>query len=213
MATFNEIVSRVNSRLKDPSNVDISASDVAATINDSITEWSKRRFWFNEFKETVTLVVDDPFLPTLPNSITPLFFFKQDGIVIDYAQSRWMVDKVSPEQYDEINVQGRGIPYVYTQRAGRVELYWYPDAAYSAICRGVKAYAPLTLADGSNTNDWTVYASDLIMYEALSRLMAEFRQDPKMEEYYSNRVLNCATVLQKQTNKNNATGRMDVKGF
>ena len=209
MATFGEIQTRVSTRLKDPNNVDISASDVAAIVNDAIEYWSEEHFWFNEFEETVTLVQDDPNLPAL--TVTPIRIFKEDGIVINYASTRWPVSKVSSQEYDDMNVQGRGIPFAFTYRDGGYELYWYPDAAYSAVVRGIKAYT--ALSDSTDTNDFTDNAAVLIMYEALSRAYAEFRQDEKMETYYSARAENEAKKLKRRTRKNIASGRVAVEGL
>ena len=213
MATFGTLITKASTRLKDANNTAVSRPDVAATINDAISHWSDERFWFNEFQETVTLVQNDPILPAL--SVTPLFLFDQGGIVIDYAQTRWPTRKVSSDEYDRMNVEGRGIPFAWTYRDGQYELYWYPDAAYSTIVRGVKAYTPFA-TDGSQdsqSNDFTNEAADLILYETLSRLFGEFRQDPKMEEYYANRALNEKAMLKTRTRRLVGTGRIQVEGF
>lgn len=215
MATFGEIQTKVSTRLKDPNNTSVSAPDVASVINDAIQDWATRRFWFNEFEETVQLVQNDPILPALPNGIVPLYLFKKDGIVINYANTRWLVKKISAAEYDGMNVQGRGIPFAYTYRNGQYELYWYPDATYSAVIRGIKAYDRFREdgSDDSQTNDFLTDAPDLIMYEALSRLYGEFRQDPKMETYYAARTQNEYQNALRQTRRLNGTGRIQVEGF
>lgn len=209
MATFAALQARVSSRLKDPSNVDISAADVAAIINDALRHWAKHRFWFNTFEETVILThngnANDRFFVLSANA-DPENIFKEDGMVIDYAQTRWPLEKVSPAVYDTLNTEGRGIPYAWTYRNGGYELYWYPDQAYSLVVRGLKRYSDLSA--GADTNDFTDHASDLLMYEALSRLYAEFRQDDKMEAYYSGRAQDQYMTLRKETNRKNATGRL-----
>lgn len=212
MATFGELQTKVSTRLKDPNNVDVSASDVATVINDAIEHWSKRRFWFNEFEETVTLTVDDPAL--ILTTYTPLYLFKKDGVVISYSNARWPLKKISGAEYDLMNTEGRGMPFAWTERDNGFEVYWYPDVAYSAIVRGVQYVAPFELAGQQNdSNIFTINAPNLIVYEALSRLYGEFRQDPKMEEYYSNRTFNEEKVLKRQTRRDKATGRIHAEGF
>lgn len=213
MATFGQIQTKVSTRLKDANNTAVSAPDVAAVVNDAIEHWSKKRFWFNEFEEEVTLTVNDPALVLVTN--TPLYLFQEDGVVINYSQTRWPLKKVSPSEYDRANTQGRGLPFIWTQRNNGYEVYWYPDVAYTAVVRGVKAY-PEFATDGkenSQSNDFTTQASNLIMYEALSRLYAEFRQDDKMEAYYSARVRNEYQSLKAQTRREKSTGRLQVQGF
>lgn len=205
MATFAALQNKVSTRLKDPNNEDISAADVATIINDAVAHWSKKLFWFNEFEETVTLTVNDPALPLVTNT-NPVEIFKHGGIVINYAQTRWPLRKVSSEEYDAMNVQGKGIPFVWTYRNDGYQLYWYPDQEYSTIVRGLKSYA--ALSGSSDMNDFTEEAPDLIIYEALSRLYAEFRQDEKMEAYYSGRAQDQYALLRKETNRRKATGRI-----
>lgn len=207
MATFEAIQQRVSKRLKDPSNVDISVSDVAATINDAIRFWSTRRFSFNTFKETVVLTEGDPSV-ILINNPNPTEIFIQGGMVIDYASTRWEVTKVSSEEYDAMNTQVNGIPYAYTYRNGGYEVYYYPSSNYDLVVRGLKRYADLI--NNTDTNDFTDNAVDLIAYEALARLYAEFRQDDKMEAYYSARTKNEYRNLQRATRQDVATGRITV---
>lgn len=213
MATLGQLRVKASTRLKDANNTSVSTQDVATIINDAIAYWSREKFWFNEFEETVQLVQNDPVLPAL--TVTPLYLFKKDGIVINYASTRWLTRPVSGAQYDEMNVQGRGIPFCYTQRNGQFELYWYPDSNYDAVVRGLKYYEPFAVdgSDDGESDDFTENAPDLILYETLARLFGEFRQDPKMEDYYSNRAKNEYWGLQKRTRRLKSTGRIEVEGF
>lgn len=210
MVTFEALQQRVSSRLKDPDNVDISVSNVSAIINDSIRHWSRKRFWFNEFQETVILTAGNPVfaLTTNPN---PIEIFKKGGMTIDYGSTRWPLQKVSPKEYDEMNAQGRGIPFVWVYRNGGYEVYWYPSADYNLIVRGLKRYDDLV--NNIDTNDFTNNAVSLIMYEALARAYAEFRQDEKMEAYYSARARNEFNILKEETNNQNASGHFHVEGL
>ncbi len=207
--TLLQLRTKISARLKDPNNTAVSVAEVDAVINDAINQYKKKRFWFNEFEANVTLEINNPILPSL--GFTVLDLFKRDGIVINYANTRWVVDKILPVQYDQINVQGTGIPSVYTYRNNQFELYYYPDSDYITTVRGLKDYAPLVATD--DTNDFLEYAADLIMYEALSRLFAEFRQDTKMEAYYSARAEDQYKRQIADTNKRNKSGRVVVREF
>lgn len=210
MATFEALQQKVSTRLKDPNNVDIAVSDVAAVINDAIAHWAKRRFWFNEFEETVVLTAGSPTV-TLVTNPNPIEIFARGGMTINYASSRWPLTKVSPNEYDDMNVQGNGMPFAWVYRNGGYEVYYYPDQAYSLVTRGLKSYA--SLVGNSDTNDFTDNAVNLIVYEALSRFYAEFRQDEKMEAYYAARAENEYKTLKMQTNRLNSTRRFSVEGF
>jgi len=209
MATFEAIQQRVSSRLKDANNVDVSVSDVSATINDAIRYWSKRRFIFNTFRETVDLNPGDATVPAL--SITPLEVFETDGMVIDYANQKWPLKKISSEEYDDMDSQGRGTPFVWVYRNNSYEVYWLPDQDYTVVVRGIKKYD--NLVNNVDTNDFTDNAEDLIIYEALARLMAEFRQDEKMEAYYSARAKDEYKNHKREVNKQIGTGRLQIRGL
>lgn len=215
MATFGELKNKVSLRLKDPNNVEqfTTAPIVATALNDAIDYWSKRRYFFNEFEETVALVENNPVLP--PLTTTSKYFLNPDGIVLDYASTRWIVKQVSPFEYDRMNVEGRGIPFAYCERNDGYELYYYPDNAYNAIVRGIKGYDDFA-TDGSQdatSNDFTTNAPDLIMYEALSRLYGEMKQDDKMESYYAARAQNEHNSLIRESNRKKMSGRITAEGF
>lgn len=213
MATFGELQTQASTRLKDAQNTAVSALDVANVVNDAIQHWSKKRFWFNEFKEDVTLTINDPALTLTTN--TPLYIFKNGGVVINYANTRWPLKKVSSLEYDRMNTQGRGLPFAWTERNKAFEVYWYPDVAYTAVVRGVKAYERfLTNGNDANSeNDFTTEVPNLILYETLARLYGEFRQDDKMESYYANRAQNEYNFAKQQTRRDKATGQIQVEGF
>lgn len=213
MATFGELVSKVSVRLKDPDNKATKASDVANVLNDAIQHWSKKRFWFNEFEENVTLAIDNPKFVLVDND--PLYLFQKDGVVINFASARWPMKKISSIEYDRMNTEGRGLPFSWTERNQGFEVYWYPDADYTAVVRGIRAYERFAedTSDYGQSNDFTIKAADLIMYEALARLFGEFRQDPKMEAYYSARTKNEYQSLKAQTRRDKATGQIYVRGF
>ncbi len=213
MANFGELIAKVSLRLKDPNNTAISSATVSTALNDAIQHWSKRRFFFNEFEETIELVENDPFLPDL--IVTAKYFFNPNGMVINFANTRWTVKRVSPQEYDQMNVEGRGIPFAYCARNKKFELYYFPDNPYSTVIRGVRSYTEFATdgTDNNNSNDFTTDAPDLIMYEATSRLFAEIYQDPKMETYFTARTQKEYISLTREDNRVRASGRLTVEGF
>ena len=147
----------------------------------------------------------------MTTNTNPEFIFNEGGMTLNYSNMRWPLTHVSSEDYDNMNVEGNGQPYVWTYRNGGYEVYWYPDQDYDVIVRGVKTYPRLNA--NADTNDFTNKASDLILYEALARLYAEFRQDPKMENYYNARADNEYKSLKRQNRRRVGTGRIAVQGF
>lgn len=210
MATnLGSFITRVTSRLKDPSFTSVTRAEIIAVINKAIEFYTEETFFFNDFTETVTLTQNDPALPALVTNPNPTLIFEKGGIVINYAQNRWPLTKVAVNEYDVMNVEGRGIPYAWTYRAGGWLLYYYPDAAYEAIIRGLKSYNPLV--NDSDTNDFLNEGENMILYDVLSRLYAEFRQDDKMEPYYSARAESEKVRLKRKTHRLRRTGRLQIE--
>lgn len=183
MPTFGALKTTVSRKLLDPSHTAVSASDVGDAINDAINYWKYHRLWFNEAFEQVTLTVGEGDITSLiPSDF--LYEFPENGFVIPYDQITYALVKKSPQIFDAISVTaGYGLPYIYTWRAGSYNIYFNPQLAYLLNIYYVRDYVPL-VADGDD-NDFTNLADQLIIYEALSRLTGEDRQDLQMNNTYS----------------------------
>jgi hypothetical protein len=207
MATFGELQTRVSGRLLDPNHTAVPAPDVAASINTAIDYWKQRRFWFNESEYVSVLSVNNPVVNDWPSDF--LYEIREGGFTIDYSNMRWPLTKINSRQYDVMNTQGLGLPRYITARDGQHEVYLYPDQPYDLVIRYVKDYPDLV---GINDeNDFTVFADQLIMYEALARMSAEFRQDDKMEAYYKLAADREYKSLKQRTNSVFSTGRLTVR--
>lgn len=200
MATFGELKQKAANRLQDGNSTAVSSLDVGDAINTAIKYWKKKRFWFNEYKQTVTVLKDNPLV-----TVTGLLYLlPRSGMSLVDQLYTYDLPFISPDQYDGYNSQGRGRPYAYTYRNGSYELYWYPDKNYTVNLRGVKDYAPLVL--DADFNDFTSEADQLVLYDALSRLYGELRPDPEKSNYYADRAQDEYRSLKSQTAKMNTTG-------
>lgn len=219
MPTFAQLKTIVSRKLIDPNNTAISASDVGQAINDAIRFWRYRRFWFNESSTTLTMDINDPFVlgygntnssyplaPVLPSDF--LEELPKDGFVIQYSNLSYTMNKVHPREYDNQNVRGQGLPYCYTWRNGNYEFYWYPNLAYTLSVYYFKNYVDL-VSDNDN-NDFTNLADQLVIYEALSRLSGEDRQDLEMNNSYAAKADREYSNLERRTFKKTASGKLSV---
>lgn len=181
MATFGQMQTYVSERLLDPNGTAVSASSVAAAINDAQRYWKYKRFWFNTASEDLTLTQGDPLMPLPSDFLVEIGL--NDGFVIAYGQMRWPLIKKNPRDYDNVYLEaGNGLPYIYTVKAGEYFCYFIPDQNYTVRVYYLKEYADLQA--NSETNDFTDNAARLLELWALANLHAELRQDDKMEAYY-----------------------------
>ncbi len=201
MATLGDIVTRIQARLFDANGTAVGISEIVPAVNAAIKYYKQNRFFFNQKSLVIPLVAQNPVLP-LPSDF--LCEIPQSGITIEFAQVRYPVRKVTPEVYDSVVTFSYGIPDVYTNRAGQIEFFPYPDIAYNARLLYLKDYPDLVnLAD---SNDFTVNADQMITYNALMRLHGELRQDPTMADYYMNQARTEFNQLSARTSKLNASG-------
>ena len=206
MATLAEIRTSIGVKLQDETFQSVSSASVDAYINDAIQFYKNQRFWFNEDEANITLNINDPVLPNVPSDF--LQEVDDGGLVVVYNQFNYPVFKTTSSLYDAENIQGRGIPYVYTYRNGQFELYYFPDQAYLLKLRYLKDY-PILSGDG-NSNDFTVNAPNMIKYNALSRIYAESKQDDKMESYYTARANSEEASIKRRSSTLTGTGKLTL---
>ena len=213
MATLGALITAVSKRLLDTSNTIVSTADIADSINAAIGYYKFYRFWFNESEATITLTegsgdidLPDDFLIDLPDNET---------FTIVYQGVNYPLVKLDSSMFNNEDNAGTGMPYCYTFRGNSYECYYLPDQDYTADCRYLKEYDAFQ-TDGSEdalSNDFTTYAERLIMYNALSRLHGELRQDEKMEVYYTSRAGDELKNLQRRTQMQNASGQLTVESI
>jgi hypothetical protein len=216
-ATFGSLQTKISKKLIDPLQSAVTQADVADALNDALHYWKQKRFWFNEGQATLTMDVNDPYVlgygnsnatypnaPQLPSDF--LYEFENDGFVIPYSQLKYRFKKVTPAQYDDSDIQGIGIPYLYCFRNGNYEFYFYPNLAYTLTVNYVKDVTDLV--NLSDTNIFTANADRLLMYEALSHLYGENRQDGTMDNSYAAKADREAKLLKTRTSNNNASGSL-----
>lgn len=210
MATFEEMQTYVSARLLDPNNTAVSSSQVAAALNDALRYWKIRRFWFNTASEDLTLTQGDPLIPLPDDFLVELPM--NDGFVIAYGQMRWPLIKKNPRDYDNVYLEaGNGLPYIYTVKAQEYFCYYIPDQNYTVRVYYLKQY--VDLVGNNDTNDFTTYAERLLELWALANLIAELRQDDKMEAYYRSAAMDEYNNLGVFNAKVNSPGHLTLHSY
>lgn len=205
MPTFAQIRSKVSKKLIDPNNTAISVADVGDAINDAIRYWKHKPFWFNQATGSVALMAGGTGGLSLPSDF--LYENSENGFVIyDNGVTTSLVKRTNYDFDVDAATGGQGTPYIYTYRHGGYELYYIPDQAYTLVVYYTRDYADLS-ADG-DANDFTNYADQLVMYEALGRLSGEDRQDLDMNNTYMAKADREYRTLLARTTEQAATGSM-----
>lgn len=227
-ATFGQLQKRVADRLIDPNNVAVSAANVAQAINDAVAFWKTRKFYFNQRVANLTLddnpaldgsAPGDPFVlqygntnslypnaPVLPADF--LFEDEENGFTIPYNNLTYNVEKQPPKIFDDVSINGVGLPYIYTFRNGNYEIYFLPQIAYTLRVNYICDYP--ALVNATDTNDFTTFADKLIEYDAISRILSDLRLDDDRAARFSARCEQENANLKSRSAKQNATGRLTI---
>lgn len=212
MPNFQIMRQYVAARLLDTNNTAVSDSQVGTAINDAIGYWKYRRFWFNTADTSVTLTAQNPVinLSSITNFLVEMPM--NDGFVVEYNNQRYPLIKKNPRDFDDAYLaNGYGIPDIYTVKSGVYYCYYVPDQDYSLRVYYLKNYTDLSA--NSDENDFTSNAYRLICLWALANLMAELRQDEKMETYYRSAAENEYSNLGVMTAKVNSPGHLTLHGY
>jgi len=205
MPTFVELRNLVSRRVQDVNNTAITVTDVGDTINASIRYWKQKMFWFNEVTDIVTLTANNPVLtPTIPI----LYLMRDDGMALLDQSYRYVLRHITPTEYDQNDIGQIGRPFAYTYRNGGYELYYYPMDPYQVRIHGIRDY--VDLVEDSDTNDFTVYADRLIMFDSMARIYAEIRQDYESAAVFDKAADQEYRNLMTRTANNTTTGTMGI---
>lgn len=220
--TFGSLQAKVSKKLIDANQTAVAGSDVADALNDALHYWKQKRFWFNEGQAIITMDPNDPYVlgygntntlypnaPVLPQNF--LYEFEKDGFVINYSKLSYRFRKVNPAEYDDANIEGIGVPYLYCYRNGNYEFYFYPNIPYSMTVNYVQDVPDM--ANLTDTNIFTVNADRLLIYEALSHLYGENRQDADSANMYAARAEREARLLKTRSSNNNASGHLSIESI
>lgn len=143
---------------------DINRSDLSTqidkAINRAIRFYRRDRFWFQETSGTFATVASQQAYSTadgIPSDIAEI-----DYVKITY-QSNWIVelDPVTLQEVQNLNIGNyTGKPEKYAFYQQKFYLWPIPDAAYTVTVFYTKNYSDLS--SGSDSNDYTNYAQELI---------------------------------------------------
>ena len=204
MSTFSQLKTEIANKLGEGT---LSSTFIGDEINSVIRYYGRSRFWFNEDATSITLTANDPVVPSLPSDF--LYEIPDGGLVISYSSNRYVLTKKGNAEYDIENCQGIGLPYMYRNRDSQLELYYYPDQAYTLLLYYVKKYSDLS-ADG-DTNGFTDNADQLIVYATLSRLYETYRKDSEKGLYYRSIADDELNRLLIESNRRTSTGSLVIE--
>jgi len=180
-------------------------------INHAVKFYSKYPFWFNSAYADITLLEgsDEIDFSSLPDF---LHENESEGFNILCNDIRYALRKEKKINYDRLNIESSGIPYMYCWIDGHYKIYPKPDRDYILQVSYFKEYPDLT--GYTDTNDFLTYAEDLIKDKALAEIWLTVEHEPEMASYHEQRANAELKRLQDLSRRKRATGKLYIKeGF
>lgn len=206
MANLGTLKQRVLRKYKGSTSSAFEAQAVAA-INDAIEYFNREELWFREATATLTLVAGSGDLSGHASFPTDFWFLRGNApIIVTQSSQNYQLEKLSASEFDDINKGNSGRPRYYRELSGNIEIYPLPDTTYSCQVRYIKQYDDLV--SDSDSNDWTVYAPQLIEARALASLYLSEGHDATMASYWQNQEEQQARALRVTHNRRVATGNL-----
>ena len=202
MATFSQLKTEIANKWGEPDK----ASLIGDQLNSVIRYFSRNRFWFNEESTSITLTIGDPVIPNIPSDF--LYEIPDGGLIIDYSDQRYRLEKVGNAEYASRNSGDTGIPEIYRNRDSQLEVYFYPDQAYTLLLFYVKGYTDLS-ADG-DTNGFTDNAERLIVNQTLAELFEHYNRDMEKGGYFRSIANLEFQNLMRESAGRTSTGSLDI---
>lgn len=195
MATFGAVKTAIARRLLDEDNTAVTDIEIGEAINEAIKKWKAKRFWFNTADFDLVIAAGDTSL-TLPTDF--LIDIPRNAVTVNENGSVRRVKKKSPTVFDGYaNNQSTGLPIIYTNRDGVLEIFPAANIAYTGKLYYLREYTEFATDTSQNnsTNDFLDEGRQLIQNEALANIHGELRQDEAMEARYMRRTdTECGTL-------------------
>ncbi|QDP62948.1 MAG: hypothetical protein Unbinned5081contig1002_53 [Prokaryotic dsDNA virus sp.] len=206
MADLDTIRNRVARKIQDPDFTgSLTSAVVTDEINRSIRYYEKYRFNFNEAQSDITLTANTQVVPNIPSDLSsPLYV---NGLMLIDSQVKITLQKLNPTDFFNKDQDQTGRPYWWTYRNGEFLILPTPQEAYTLKFRYLKTYT--ALSTGTDTNDFTDNAEDLILLHTVKNIYAEDKQDPQSAAYYQSLEDAELKAVRERSNYFNSSGYLD----
>lgn len=211
MATFGAAKTAIARRLLDENNTAVTDVEIGEAVNEAISFWKHKRFWFNSTDTDLSISTGDSEISLPADFLIPI---PRNAITVVQSGMTYPVEKVIPKVFDSFsNTTSTGRPLIYCYRDGALQFYPLADRDYAGKLYYIKDYTDF-LTDGTQdtlTNDFLGEGLSLIQSHALANLHGELRQDEKMEDRYTKRANSEYNNLRVRTNSLLKTGTLTVE--
>lgn len=211
MSTFADIKARIADEL---ARTDLTSQINLATLS-AIQFYERKRWYFTETRAMTLPTVNGQEFYGAADLSDIANLLKIDSIRITVSTtSLYQLIRKPYEYIEEINIGDtayRGIPIYFAWYAQQIRLYPVPTAVYTLRISGVHLLT--TLSAGTDTNNWTNDAEDLIRYRAKWDLYSNVIGDQEQAQAMKSNEAESLQSLIADNNSRDATGFVTATTF
>jgi hypothetical protein len=159
------------------------STEIKREINNAITFYGNKAFWFNEATmASITTVQGQRYYPLPTNFAAVLDVLSTLG---NYTYRMEARTEQYLDQIDWGNSFWSGYPTDYSFWNGQLRLFPPPQGGLPVQVKGTAILAPQPLVNDADTNAWLTSAEELIRTRATRQLYGRYIRDPEQYTLYT----------------------------
>lgn len=159
------------------------ASEIQREINNAITFYGNKAFWFNEATMTAIVTVQGQRYYPLPTNFASVL-----DVLSTLGNYTYRLEPRTEQYLDQVdwgNDFWSGYPTDYSFWNGQIRLFPPPQGGLPVTVKGTVILSPQPLVNGGDTNAWLTSAEELIRTRAVRQLYGRYIRDPEQYALYT----------------------------
>lgn len=159
------------------------ASEIQREINNAITFYGNKAFWFNEATMTAIVTVQGQRYYPLPTNFASVL-----DVLSTLGNYTYRLEPRTEQYLDQVdwgNDFWSGYPTDYSFWNGQIRLFPPPQGGLPVTVKGTAILSPQPLVNGGDTNAWLTSAEELIRTRAVRQLYGRYIRDPEQYALYT----------------------------
>jgi len=159
------------------------ADEIKREINNAITFYGNKAFWFNEASMADITTVQGQRYYALPTNFAAVL-----DVLSTIGNYTYRLTARTEQYLDQIdwgNSFWSGYPTDYSFWNGQIRLFPPPQGGLPVQVKGTAILAPQPLVNDSDTNAWLTSAEELIRTRAARQLYGRYIRDPEQYALYT----------------------------
>lgn len=158
-------------------------SEIQREINNAITFYGNKAFWFNEASMTAIVTVQGQRYYSLPTNFASVL-----DVLSTLGNYTYRLEPRTEQYLDQVdwgNDFWSGYPTDYSFWNGQIRLFPPPQGGLPVTVKGTVILSPQPLVNGGDTNAWLASAEELIRTRAVRQLYGRYIRDPEQYALYT----------------------------